>query len=68
MNERNQNKKPSCQLVGQDSNIFNLAGIASRTLKEHGLSEQADEMCQRIYRAGSFDEALGIIQEYVDAC
>jgi len=27
--------KPDCELIGQDGNIFNLVGIASRTLKQH---------------------------------
>ena len=33
--------KPDCPLIGADGNIFNLLGIASRTLREHGLKEQA---------------------------
>lgn len=35
--------KPDCPLIGADGNIFNLLGIASRTLREHGLKEQARE-------------------------
>lgn len=35
--------KPDCPLIGADGNIFNLLGIASRTLREHGLKEQAKE-------------------------
>ena len=31
--------KPDCPLIGADGNIFNLLGIASRTLREHGLKE-----------------------------
>lgn len=34
-------QKPDCQLIGEDSNIFNLIGIASRTLRRNGLDEQA---------------------------
>ena len=30
-------EKPDCPLIGQNGNIFNLAGIASRTLKENGM-------------------------------
>ena len=30
-------EKPSCPLIGQDGNIFNLVGIAARTLREAGL-------------------------------
>ncbi len=36
--------KPDCPLIGADGNIFNLLGIASRTLREHGLKEQAKEI------------------------
>lgn len=40
--EPEQNKeeklKPDCALIGQDGNIFNLMGIASRTLKQNGMA------------------------------
>lgn len=32
-------QKPDCPLIGQDGNIFNLMGIASRTLKQNGLAD-----------------------------
>lgn len=60
-------KKPDCPLIGQDGNIFNLMGIASRTLRQNGMSDQAKEMVDRIHStAGSYYEALGIIGEYVN--
>ncbi len=60
-------QKPDCPLIGQDGNIFNLIGIASRTLRQNGMSEQATEMCSRITEtAGSYSEALSIIGEYVN--
>ncbi len=31
--------KPKCKLVGENGNIFDLMGIASRTLKKAGLNE-----------------------------
>ncbi len=31
----NEKRKPDCPLIGQDGNVFNLIGIASRTLKEY---------------------------------
>ena len=64
-NEQKQ-KKPECPLIGQDGNIFNLMGIASNTLKENDMAEQAKEMCGRITVSGSYDKALGIISEYVE--
>lgn len=59
-------KKPECPLIGQDGNIFNLMGIASNTLKENDMAEQAKEMCERITSSGSYEEALCIISEYVE--
>lgn len=44
-NERN---KPDCPLIGQDGNVFNLIGIASRTLKENGMAAEASEMSSRV--------------------
>ena len=58
--------KPDCPLIGQDGNIFNLMGIASRTLRRNGMAEEAKEMTDRIYQSGSYDEALCIIGEYVN--
>ena len=59
-------KKPDCQLIGEDSNIFNLMGIASKTLKRNGMAEQAKEMCERITSSSDYNKALCIIGEYVN--
>lgn len=59
-------EKPDCALIGEDGNVFNLMGIASRTLKENGMAAEAKEMCGKIMECGSYDEALGIIGEYVN--
>ena len=61
-----QKKKPDCPLIGQNGNIFNLMGIASRTFRKNGMADEATEMTERIYRSGSYDEALCIIGEYVN--
>ena len=59
--------KPKCALIGEDGNIFNLMGIASRTLKQNGMPEKANEMFTRITEgAQSYYEALAIIGEYVE--
>lgn len=58
--------RPKCKLVGENGNIFNLMGIASRTLKRAGLIEEAEEMVDRITKSQSYLEALAIISEYVD--
>ena len=60
-------EKPDCELIGQDGNIFSLMGIASRTLRDNGMSEQSTEMCNRIQNdAESYYQALGIIGKYVN--
>lgn len=62
-----QREKPDCQLIGQDGNIFNLMGIAARTLRQNGMASEAQEMTGRITsQAGNYYEALGIIGEYVN--
>ncbi len=59
--------KLKCRLIGEDGNIFNLMGIVSRTLKEAGEPEKAEEMIRRITSdAKSYDEALAMLMEYVD--
>ena len=59
-------QKPDCELIGQDGNIFNLMGIASKTLKRNGMYDEAKEMCSRITSSGSYYEALNVIGEYVE--
>ncbi|MEA5024863.1 MAG: DUF4314 domain-containing protein [Desulfitobacterium hafniense] len=61
-----QKQKPDAPLIGANGNIFNLMGIASRTLKEAGLGKEANEMFGRASASGSYEEALSIIGEYVN--
>ena len=59
-------KKAKCALIGQYGNIFNLMGIASRTLKHNGMREESEEMVNRITNSHSYYDAIAIIGEYVD--
>lgn len=59
--------KPNCKLIGQDSNMFSMLVIASRTLKENGMYKEAEEMFNRA-KVSNYDEALSIIGEYVTIC
>ena len=47
-------------------NIFRIMGIASETLRENGMQEQAEEMRSRIFQCQSYDSALSIIGDYVN--
>ena len=59
--------KPECKLIGEDGNIFNLMGIASRVLRENGMNHEAERMRELItHKAENYSEALAIISEYVD--
>ena len=58
--------KPKCKLIGQDGNIFNLIGIASRSLRHAGLADKAKEMSEKVTHCGSYTEALSIIMDYVE--
>lgn len=64
----NNHEKPECQLIGQDGNIFNLLSVATRTLRNNGLHDQAEELSNRIWsgEAESYYHAINIIEEYVD--
>lgn len=57
--------KPACKLVGENGNIFNLLGIASRTLREAGQADKINEMTKKVTSSGSYDEALLVLMEYV---
>ena len=59
-------KKPECPLIGVDGNIFNILGLAARSLKNCGMRDAAQEMQSRVTSSGSYDEALAIICEYVE--
>lgn len=41
-------------------------GIASRTLRRNDMADEAKEMSSRIMNSDSYEEALGIIGEYVN--
>ena len=66
MTEQNPKHRPKAKLIGADSNVFNLLGIAGAALRKAGLVDQIKEMDDRVWASHSFDEALGIILEYVD--
>lgn len=65
--EKTETKKPKAKLIGADSNVFVLVGVCSSALKKAGLADQAKEMTERVFDSDSFDEALSIMTEYVEA-
>ncbi len=66
MSNENKHTKPDCPLIGEDGNIFHLIGIAAKTLRRNGMSTEASEMSEKVFKSGSYEEALSIIGEYVN--
>ena len=58
--------RPNLKLLGHDGNIFSILGDAARLLRRAGMSEQANEMADRVHKSSNYYEALGIISEYVE--
>ena len=58
--------KPSCKLIGEDGNVFNLLGKVLKVLKENNLYEQEKEMTDRVFNSNSYTEALAIFSDYVE--
>ena len=58
--------KPDCALIGENGNIFHLAGKAAQTLKQNGMRMEAREMLDKVMSSGSYDEALSVIGDYVN--
>ena len=58
--------RPVAVFSDQNGNVFNLIGIARRALKEAGYREEAEEMTAKVQKSRSYDEALAVMNEYVD--
>ncbi len=58
--------KPVAPIIGANGNVFNLLGICSRALKDAGYSDEVKEMVDRVTNSHSYDEALAIMQEYIE--
>ena len=61
-------EKPMCPIIGANGNVYNILGIASRTLKDNDMADEAQEMYSRVTSSGSYEEALAIIMEYIEPC
>jgi len=59
-------QKPKVKLTGQDGNVFNLIGVCRKVLQKNGMAKEATELVNRCFSAGSYEEALAIMGEYLD--
>lgn len=60
------NEKPSVQIVGEDGNVFSIIGRVRKALKRAGQADKAEEFTTRATSAGSYDEVLGMLDDYVE--
>lgn len=58
--------KPIVNLIGQDGNIFNLVGLASKALKKANQPDKAKEMTEKVFSSESYGDALRIISDYCE--
>jgi hypothetical protein len=60
-------KKPKVKLTGTDGNVFALLGRCNKALKDAGQHDRAKELTEKVFKAGSYDNALVLFMEYCDA-
>ncbi|MCK4528223.1 hypothetical protein KAW18_12700 [candidate division WOR-3 bacterium] len=53
-------------LNGSDGNIFVVIGRAAEILKQNEERDKANEMKNRVIKQKSYDDALKVINEYVE--
>jgi hypothetical protein len=59
--------KPKCKLAGTDGNVFALAGRVTTALKKAGQKDKADEFSKKLWECESYEAALQLMCEYVEA-
>lgn len=59
--------RPTVRLVGTDGNVFAIIGRVRRALRDAGQEERATAFVARAWAAGSYDEVLALVLDYVDA-
>ncbi|AKL96239.1 hypothetical protein CACET_c27940 [Clostridium aceticum] len=60
------NRKPVAPLIGANGNIFNLLSIARNSLIASNKPNDALEMWDRVTNSKSYNDALRIIEDYVE--
>lgn len=58
--------KPTCKMIGENGNVYNLIGLASKILQYYGKTDKAEEMQKRVFNCRSYAEALCILGDYVE--
>ena len=51
----------SVKLTGKDGNVFNLIGICTQALREHGLKNEIAKFQAEVTSSKSYEEALCVM-------
>lgn len=54
------------EMSGPSGNVFQVMANAREALRRIGCREEAEEMFERVVEAKGYEEALEIIEEYVE--
>lgn len=58
--------RPDAEMLGHDSNAFNLVGIAIQALKHEGFHDSANELNVSYWDCDSYGQLLTLLQRYVN--
>ena len=58
--------KPTCKLIGEDGEVFNIIALVRRALVDAGDREMAREFFNKAMHQRSYDDVLRLCTEYVD--
>ena len=59
-------EKPRCNIHEAGGSMIEIIGLASKTLKKNNMFDESREMIERATMSYSYDEALDVINEYVE--
>ena len=62
--------KPSCKLIGENGNVFNLIGIVRATLRQNDLGKELAQFNAELehlqLNGGSYDNVVVLIMKHVN--
>lgn len=59
-------EKPTCKLIGEDGNVFNIIGLVQKSLRRAGMQDKAKEFANLAMQSESYGAVLTLAGEYVD--
>lgn len=58
--------KPTVKLTDTDGNVFALAGKVRQALRRAGQDKEAKEFGEKLWKCGSYEQALKLMADYVE--